>query len=658
MPGQQTQQKFEANNKKQMLVLVRYKPAGMATADALVGGAVGAVQGVVDKVEDAAASIPGLSLFFKEEKEPEKKCDKEYNYFKEYKDWDKYIDKMKDDFPEKLNPENLVISHEFDTNDTKGREQEGKKLANQIKSKISGWKESTAAFHFVGLGQGGNVANECIKELSKEEDFKKKWKVDSVVYVGTPLYAHLHNLESKVVGNPRIISFGNDYDLTQNAIQYFEPNDQLLKLIAESNTNTLSVFTGKIKTQLMATLSRLLSIEGFGTSYDNKGNLDKITQTKDDVSGLVDSLVGAVKTLIEAVPDLWKLPDLPEFDKMANGMGDIPKKSIARLDEFVSELSNIAEGTSLDTSRVNIAKIFNFLCPLVDHITGMLKVLSPGGEAADQMFDQLIQKAGVKKILAPAKTSTTSLPIDPYIEKAIEMAKKAEEAKEKESNPEEATREISKDEIYGDQANIMIAKCKGTIADVTKKGDLDLSNKSLTKEAKAKIGEAFAAMLLPMMPSKKKFYGQILDWIPLGGINGFLSKLTSDAAFGPLKSVISHIKSDFDFDAGTPEKPGLKTSLANFDKELKRITGYLNKNNFPIHKDANSLYFIYNSHNVLLKKPWGNILHTIDEQTGYLDVMKSQGFENFYNLEKNEYQGGAQKDNVQPAKAVKEEETV
>lgn len=58
----------------------------------------------------------------------------------------------------------------------------------------------------------------------------------------------------------------------------------------------------------------------------------------------------------------------------------------------------------------------------------------------------------------------------------------------------------------------------------------------------------------------------------------------------------------------------------------------------------------------MLKKPWGEILNTIDRETGYLDVMKAQGYTNIVNLEDNKYQGGgAQKENVQPAKTVEEE---
>ena len=174
MPGEQTEQKFEVNEKKQMLVLVRYKPADAMAADDMLGGVTSGVQGAVDAVEDAAGSSPGVSLFFKEEKEPEKKVDKEYNYFKDYKDWDSYMNKMKDELPNKLNPDNKTLVYDFDATDSQGRTNEGKKLASKIKGEISEWKDYTSAFHFIGLGHGGNVANEAIKELITEADFQKK----------------------------------------------------------------------------------------------------------------------------------------------------------------------------------------------------------------------------------------------------------------------------------------------------------------------------------------------------------------------------------------------------------------------------------------------------------------------------------------------------
>lgn len=663
MADTQTEEAFQVNEKKQMLVLVRYKPAGAMGADSILGGATAAVQGAVDKVEDMAASIPGLNLFFKEEKEPEKQTDKEYTYFKDYSGWDDYFKKMKDELANQLNNDNETIVFDFDATDAKGREEQGKKLCNEIKNKISGWKDYTACFHFAGLGQGGNVANECIKELGKEPDFKKKWWVQSVVYVGTPLYKSRHTFNEADVlrGKGKIYSFGNAYDLTQHAIEYFEPNDKLLKMIAESNANLLSVFTGKIKAQLVATLGRLLSIEGFGTGHDNEGNIDKLTKCKDDAQSLVSECVEACKTVLNAFPGLVKPPDLPKFDQMLNGFDAVPDKSVKRLEKFIDELKKVREGTSLDTSRISLAKLFNFLCPLVDQLTAALKLFAFNSETSSQLFDKVMEKAGVEKVLEPAKLSAKNLPVDPYISKVIEMAeeakKKEEAAKKEDQGGSQEAQPQTKEQVLYDQANVMISTCKSNIAEATKGGDLDVKSKSATPEARQKIAEAITAMLLPMMPSKKKFYAALLQYVPLDGVNGFFNKLTGDAAFKPLQSVIGKLKSGFDFDEGTDDEPGLKRSLKNFDKELARIKGFLNKNNYPLHKDANSLYFIYNGHNIMLKKPYGEILNTIDKETGYLDYMRSQGYTNFYNLEKNEYQGnGSQKDNVQPAKVLEKDE--
>lgn len=668
MAGSQTQRDFQINEKKQMLVLVRYKPAAAMGADSMLGGIASKVQGVADKVQDAANSIPGLNLFFKEEKDPEKKCDKEYNYYQDYGEWDKYMNKMKDELVNKLNNDNEVLVFDFDTNDAEGREKEGKKLLDQIKSKVSAWKNYTACFHFVGIGQGGNVANECIKELAKESDFKEKWWVQSVIYVGTPLYKKRHTFSEAdaLKGKGKIYSFGNAYDLTQQAIAYFEPNDQLLKMIAESNSNLLSIFTGKIKAQLVATLGRLLSIEGFGTSHDNEGNINKLTQCKDDAQGLVEECINAFKSILDAFPGLVKPPDLPKFDQMLSGFDSVPGKCVKRLEKFIDELKKVRQGTSLDTSRIGIAKIFNFLCPLVDQLTGMLKLLAFNSETTNQLFDKIMEKAEVKKILQPAALAARTLPVDPYIEKAAEMAEKAKqeekEAADRAAQDNQAGHEAthvvqqSGDVHQYDQATTMISTCKNNIAAATKAGDLEI-NDAVSAEAKAKIGAAIAAMLLPMMPSKKKFYGTLLGYIPLDGITGFLQKLTADAAMAPLKNVLGKVKSGFDFDEGTDDEPGLKKSLRNFDTELGRIKGFLNKNNYPVHKDANSLYFIYNAHNLMLKKPYGFILNTIDKETGYLDYMQNAGYTNVCNLEKNEYEGsGSANGNVQPAKVLEEEE--
>lgn len=658
MAGEQTEKTFEVNDKKQMLVLVRYKPAGMMQADDMLGGVASKVQGVADKIESAANSIPGLSVFFKEEKEPEKKSDKEYNYFKDYKDWDKYFDKMKEELTSRLNSDNEVFVFDFDADDAEGIKKEGKKLFTQIKSKIAAWKDYTACFHFVGLGQGGNVANEAVNELIKEEDFTKKWWVQSLFYVGTPLFAnqHVFDKEKAFKGKGKIHAFANSFDLTENAISYFEPNDGLLKLIANANSNPISIFTGKVKAQLVITLGRLLTIKSFGTGSDNEGNIKKLTDCKSDVEQLVKDLVEVIQGFLEPLPNFFNFKDeLPEFGKLTDGFDQIPGKCVKRLEKMIDELKNLREGTSLDTSRLGINKIFNVFCPILDQLTTMLAIIKPGTASSDKLMDSLFEKSGVKKILKPAEASSKVLPIDPYIEKMVEMAQEAEkkEKEAEENKTENGPKSVAK--IQYDQSIVMISNCKSKLKKATKNGDVTISDNSPNnKEAKALVAEVMMSMLLPMMPNKQKFYEEAIQYLPFEP-GGFFSKITAGAAFSKLQNLMPNW-SIFQFDRGTKEEPGLLMSIENFDKEFSRIKGYLNKNNYPVHKDANSLYFIYNSHNLILKKPYGEILNTIDKETGYLEVMESNGYTNFYNLEKNEYQGGSgQKDGVQPVQAKEEE---
>lgn len=625
-----------------MLVLVRYCPATAMAADDMLGAATGAVDSVESAVENAASAIPGVDLFFKEEKEEEKKTDKAYTYFQDYKDWDQYIKKMGDELPDKLKEdENQAFAFDFEESDRSKFPQEAKKLLNDIKSKTADWKDFEAHFHFVGLGPGGNVANECIKELIKEADFNKRWYVKSALSVATPYYKEHHQFDEQKAlrGKGRQQAYVNAFDMTQKAIDFFEPNDKLLKLIAESNSNTLSVFTGKIKSQLVATLARLLSIKSFGTGSDNQGNIDKLTQCKDDVSTLITDLKDACLSLFNAFPQLIDPGTLPDFKRLADGFNQIPDQCVQRLERFIDEFKKAREGVGFDSKKVGINKLFNVFCPLVDHVSKMLRVFTYEEKMQDMAMDKIFEKAGLKKILAPARANETVIPVDPYFEKVAETAR-------------QPSGSSTEQKALFDQAALMINRASGYLSDVAKEKDLDLAN--ATFQQKQKIFEAVTMMLLPMMPSKKKFYARLLQALPLGGLNDFLSKLTADKAFAPLKKVMGFLGAA-DFDEGTPEAPGLKTSIQALNKEIDRIKGFLNKNNFPIHKDANSLYFIYNSHNIILKKPYGPILNFIDRQTGYYDVMTGAGYENTFDLNDNRYSGkGGSTEKATPVVMVEE----
>ena len=313
MGSQQSEETHQQINARQLVVMVRFKPGGgldTGGASGLMGGITNPIEGAVSALESAAASIPGLNMFLTEEKK-ETSSEKEYNYFKDYSDWDKLLDKIKDGIKE-MNEESDIEKFEFSSTDADGRKNDAKELNEKIKSKMSSWKKYTSFVHFIGLGQGGNVANECTDLLAKDDTFKsEKWSVKSVVYVAAPQYKNVHGLNKESLkGKGASFAFGNLYDLTQGAIEYFDDNEKLLTLIKDSNKNALSLAVGKVKLRLVSILAIILGGLHISAGPDALKDLDKIDQIKDEIKGLIDDILGFLKKLIDEGTSFVKLDEI------------------------------------------------------------------------------------------------------------------------------------------------------------------------------------------------------------------------------------------------------------------------------------------------------------------------------------------------------------
>jgi hypothetical protein len=165
----------------------------------------------------------------------------------------------------------------------------------------------------------------------------------------------------------------------------------------------------------------------------------------------------------------------------------------------------------------------------------------------------------------------------------------------------------------------------------------------MNSEQKILLAEGISCMVQPMLVSKQKLYQKLLGLIPMD-----INKLTESISADKLMSIPGGLLQQLNM--AFPED--LKKSMAGTDGEIKRITGYFDKNNFDTQED--SLYFVYNSHNLVLKKMYGPIANCLDKQTGYVTYMKSKGFDNEYSLADNTYKQGAkeQKTNVMPAEEM------
>ena len=612
MSDNQSEETHQRINPRQLVVLVRYKPGGldMASAGSMVGKLTNPIEGAVSAIESAAASIPGLNMFIKEEKK-ETSSEKEYTYFKDYSAWDKLMTTIKKGLLE-MNPDSAVETFEFDSTDADGRKKAGKDLLDKVNSKIAGWKKYTSYIHFIGLGQGGNVANECATLLAADSTFKaEKWNVQSLIYVGTPLYEDKHKPdEASLKGSGGKFAFGNRYDLTQAVVACFDDSEKLLTLIKDSNKNVLSLAIGKLKLRLVKILAVVLSGLHIDVGPDALDDLNKIDTIKEEIKGLIDDILGFIDKLIGEGTSFIKLDEIPEFSGIADGYPQIPDKCVKMIEAWLKEVKDKtvdgAKHANLSLGPQDLAGVLNCLCPLFDAISQSLAVFKPGTKGAEKLAQQIVEKSGISKIYKPGETPAY-LDIDTaQIQKAKDMADKNEP----------------------DMSVVLIAKVRGLLASAAEKGN---DVKSLGAAQKAQLAEAIGCLTLPMLPSKKEFYAKLINALPFD-LKALSERYNAGALAGMAKSPLGSIGILF------PEK--LSTSIANMDKEIDRIRGYFDKNNFKMPDKIDTLYLAYNSHNLMLAKVPGPVAQCIDTQTGYLSFMKSKGYDNECTMEANKYKQG------------------
>ncbi len=639
MAGEQTQDTHKENGLRQLVVFVRQKApstgldGGLAAAESMVDKVTGAVEGAASAVEGAMASIPGLNMLIKEDKKESTSQDK-YNYFENYSQWDKVIDQVEDGLTD-MNENSAIIKYDYDAKDADGRKQNAQSLLSQIKSKVSSWRNYTSDIHFVGLADGGNISNECANLLASDGSFNAdKWTIRSITYIGTPLYKEENKLDKDKVKNCKTTSFGNRYDLTQMAVGYFEPYNTLIQQIKDSNKGTLSLFIGKIKMHMVQALAVILKGASVGTSSNGQSPDQLYNGVKDEVEGLVKEIVASVKQLIEEGLGMIKPGDLPDFNNMIGGYDQIPSQVMGELktgiDNFKKKLKDkgdkIVKDKKVDDGLglSDLSEILNCLCPLFDTLTKSMRFFSYNEKGSKELSAQIIDACKIEKVYTPSADTPKWLDIDNDL-----IAGAAEAAKNQQP----------------DLSATLLSQVKSLLTEATKRTN---TVSDMNGDEKSKLAQAIFVMMTPMLPSKIDFYKKLINAIPfnLGELtkqitaNEYLKKMT-----GPLEKI------------GIKTPPKLQKSVDDFDSEFKRITGYVNKNNYKTQEKADSMYLIHNSHNLMLSKCWGFIGSHIDKQTGIQKYKQDQGFANLPTVDENKYvkQGDAEIKNNIPTKKVEEE---
>lgn len=623
--GAQEENTFQTNAIKQLVVLVRYKPApaggfDTSAATGMLSGVTGAIDNAVNAVEGAMASIPGLNLFIKEEKK-ESTSEKEYTYFKDYSDWDNAMNKVKKSLHE-MNGESKTDTFEFSSTDYEGRKRDANELFQKIKITLSEWKDYTAYIHFIGLEQGGNVANECTALLANDSEFaSQKWLVKSVTYIATPPYKSIHLLNKAALKNKgNTQAFGTRYDLSHNAISSFDKNEDLIKLIIDANKNLLTLATGKVKLRVIQVLSILLS--GLHLSGNDTSELDKFGKIKDEIQGLVEDMIDLVKQVVEEGTCFVKLGDIPEFSKIANGYGNIPSEAGQQFEKFLKKLTDdigkMAKSANVSLSPKDLAGVLNCLCPLFDKLADSISIFKYNSPASEALSLQILDQAKLSKAFALKTDNYTELAVDEkYAQKT--------DAAAKEKKPVDGAAFIK-------TAQSLINKSCDTQQEVN----------SMSKEQKIALAEVISCLVQPMLPTKKAIYAKLLNMLPFSIDK--IKEYTADKMMAIPGGLLQKLNIDF------PDE--LKASIARLDKEIERVERFFDKKEFGAEDDT--LYFIFNQHNLVLKKMYGPVANYIDTQTGYAQYMTARGYENSVTLNEHKYTEGKTepKENVMPAKEL------
>ena len=627
--GMQADNTFQNKEVRQLVMLVRYKPkppedfGDQTVAAGMLSGVTGAVDGVVGAAEGAMANIPGLDMFIKEKK-TDSTSDKEYVY--DYSDWDSAFSRLGPDLV-KMNPESKADTFEFSSTDTNGRKSDAQELFAKVNSKMAGWSNYTVWIHFIGIGQGGHVVNECTDLLAKDDGFKSEAKrcVKSVIYVGTSIFKNEQILNTNAFkGQGQAISFGSAFDLTQHAVNYFEPNETLVQMIKDSNKNTLSLPVGKVKVRIIRIVSLFLG--GMSLSIGHVGDLHKIDMIKDEITGMIDDITGFIKKAVTDTASFIQLGKLPEFGKMMDGLGTIPDECRHRLGDFFDHFTRDAlhqvEHANITMTPASLAEVLNCFCPLFDHITKAMSLFTYESKTSVALAQQIIDNAGVNHVYVTGDSGYTDLSkLDPYYQKFI--------GKVNDPKP--------------DMAMAYVSQAKSLIAQAAVQG---IEIKDFTDDQKIALAEGIYLLARPMTLSKEEVYKELLtlsdSYVNYDAISQKITtnKLT-DIPAGPLQSL------------GVGYPPELQASIAKNNDQVSRIKGYFNKNNFGMQED--SQYLIFNSHNALCTKMPDAVAFCLDQQTTFVDYQRSVRMDNeFATTGKNKYNpaGGQQNENVMPAQPL------
>lgn len=119
-------------------------------------------------------------------------------------------------------------------NDQAARDAAGIALKDFVARYYKGFADKRVSLHLVGHSHGGNVINEFTRAIAGDKSFPIRWKVKSIVYLSTPFFKKIHQVDTtRLADDCLILNVYNEFDLTQRVIADFSLH-QVLPAVMEA----------------------------------------------------------------------------------------------------------------------------------------------------------------------------------------------------------------------------------------------------------------------------------------------------------------------------------------------------------------------------------------------------------------------------------------
>ncbi|UJR83919.1 hypothetical protein [Sandaracinus amylolyticus] len=268
------------------------------------------------------------------------------------------------------------------------REVAGKYIADRLcgaegeRPYYAGFLSREVHFHLLGHSHGGNVINELCREAARV--WPSRWKIRTVVYLSTPFFQRLHQVDTGAFDpDCKIISATDEFDLTQRVLADFNllQLNKVLELtgfaavgraVSAAASSCTTSFAG-LDADLLPMLSSVHVVDtdtGWGVSPEIRFDPTRSARVYGHLLGIftpIREVLRQVRVVIDQLQQGIEYPASIEFvGRVSQGRSLISESLRRRWDHFINELDGSIATTESALEARRASGVFEISGVLTD----------------------------------------------------------------------------------------------------------------------------------------------------------------------------------------------------------------------------------------------------------------------------------------------------